>query len=119
MKKKTKKLSKTGVKFDEGKPPLNLISNYAMEELAKVLEQGAAKYSPWNWCEGLAYSRVIAAAKRHIASWENGIDLDEETKTNHLANAMCNLMFLLDYQARGMKEIDDRRPRHTLKGYKK
>lgn len=103
-----------GVKYDNNKAPLNLLSNYALEEVSKVLDFGQRKYNAWNWTKGIAYSRVIAAAKRHIAAWENGIDLDEESKTNHLANAMCNLMFLLDYEVRGMKELDDRRPKETL-----
>jgi hypothetical protein len=120
MKKIKKELKKpSGLKYDGGKAPLNLISNYALEELAKVLGFGATKYHPWNWAEGIAYSRVISAAKRHIAAWENGINTDHESNTNHLANAMCNLMFLLDYQAREMHHLDDRRPKHTLKKGKK
>lgn len=105
----------TGKKYDQGKAPLNLLSNYALEEVARVLAFGAQKYEPWNWAKGLNYSRVIAAAKRHIAEWENGVDMDPESKTNHLANAACNLIFLLDYIARDMKELDDRRPAGTRK----
>lgn len=115
MKKKVSGGKKTGKKFDGGKAPLNLLSNYALEEVSRVLAFGATKYDPWNWAEGIKYSRVIAAAKRHIAAWENRIDIDEESNTNHLGNAMCNLMFLLDYEARQLKELDDRRPKHTLK----
>lgn len=105
----------SGTKHDDGKVPLNLISNYAMEELAKVLQFGTIKYNPWNWAKGLEFSRVIAATKRHIAAWENRDDLDGESKINHLAHAMCNLSFLLDYQAREMHHLDDRRPTETLK----
>lgn len=110
-----KKIKTKGIKLDNNKVPLNLISNYAMEELAKVLDFGQKKYSPWNWSHGIVYSRVIAAAKRHIAAWENRTDIDEESQTNHLANAMCNLMFLLDYQARNLTKLDDRRPKESLK----
>lgn len=112
---KAKLVSPEGLKYDSDKAPLNLISNYAMEELAKVLDFGAKKYHPWNWAKGINYSRVIAAAKRHISAWENGIDIDEESKAHHLASAMCNLMFLLDYEVRQLKEFDDRRPKETLK----
>lgn len=119
MKKLKSSKKNLGVKFDSGKIPLDLISNYSLEEMAKVLQFGAIKYDPWNWAKGLKYSRVIAAAKRHIAQWENRDDIDNESKTNHLANAMCNLMFLLDYQARDLKEFDDRRPSSTLKKSKK
>lgn len=115
MKKKNLSKVKIGVKYDGGKAPLNLLSNYALDEMAKVLDFGARKYDPWNWSKGINYSRVIAAAKRHIAAWENRIDLDEEAGTNHLGNAMVNLMFILDYEARGLKELDDRRPTESLK----
>lgn len=114
-----KKKPTKAIKYDNGKPPLDLISNYALEELSRVLQFGASKYHKWNWAEGIEYSRVIAAAKRHIAQWENRVDTDEESGTNHLANAMCNLSFLLDFQAREMHHLDDRRPAHTLKKRKK
>lgn len=103
-----------GLKYDSKKVPLNLLSNYAIEELAKVLQFGAEKYEPWNWAKGIEFSRLIAAAKRHIAEWENRNDIDSESKTNHLANAMCNLMFILDYQKRNLTHLDDRRPINTL-----
>lgn len=110
---------KVGVKYDVGKVPLDLISTYAMEEVAKVLDFGARKYDRYNWAKGMNYSRVLAAAKRHMAAWENRIDIDEEAGTNHLANAMVNLMFLLDYQLRDLTHLDDRRPADTLKKAKK
>lgn len=108
-------MSTKGTKHDGGKIPLNLLSNYALEEVAKVLDFGAKKYRRWDWSEGIAYSRVIAAAKRHIAQWEDRTNLDPETGISHLAHALCNLMFLLDYEIRDLKEFDDRRPEHTLK----
>jgi hypothetical protein len=123
-----------GIKYDGGKAPLNLLSNYAMEEVAKVLQYGATKYHPWNWAEGIHYSRVISAARRHIAEWENRktYDIGEDcngckkkqlckthSKRHHLANAICNLMFLLDYELRELNHLDDRRPEHTLKNTKR
>ena len=106
---------KKGLKFDSGKPPMELISYYAMEELAKTLEFGRLKYSAWNWSDGILYSRVISAAERHIGKWKSREDLDDETGLSHLAHAMCNIMFLLDYEARGLKQFDDRRPIGSVK----
>lgn len=106
---------KEGVKFDAGKPELDLISTYATEELAKVLSFGAKKYGKYNWTKGIVFSRCLAAAKRHMLAWENRIDCDEETGTNHLANAMANLMFILDAQIREQHHLDDRRAKETLK----
>jgi len=110
-----KKKKSKGLKYDGGKAPLYLISTYAMEELAKVLDFGQRKYAPFNWANGLHYSRVISAAKRHIANWEERQDIDPESNCHHLAAALCNLMFILDYNARGLAHLDDRRPVHTLK----
>lgn len=122
--------SSKGIKYDGGKTPLNLLSTYAMEEVGEVLAYGAKKYAPWNWAEGIVYSRVLSAAKRHLSAWENreNHDIGKDCKAcesespctshsgrHHLANTICNLMFLLDYELRELKHLDDRRPEHTLK----
>lgn len=104
---------KGGIKHDGGKPRTELMSSAALIELSKVLEYGSRKYSPWNWAKGLSYSRVVGAALRHLLAWKDGEDKDPETGLSHLAHAMCNLMFLLDYEDRDVKELDDRRPPDT------
>lgn len=96
-----------GKKFDGGKPRLDLLSVPAMMELAKVLEFGARKYDSWNWSKGISYSRLSAATLRHIFYWMGGEDTDPESGISHLAHAMCNLMFLLDFKDRN--DLDDRR----------
>jgi len=104
-----------GRKFDNGKPRTDLISSAAILELAKVLEFGARKYDPWNWASGIKYSRIIGAALRHLLAWKDGEDQDPETGLSHVAHAMCNLMFLLDYLDRQRSDLDDRRPLDTRK----
>lgn len=98
------------VKKDEGKLRFDLFSPYAIEEMAEVLTQGAEKYSAWNWTEGegFKYTRVYAAARRHLSAFMLGEDLDPETTRFHLAHAMCCLMFLLHYQLTNTGQ-DDRR----------
>lgn len=98
---------KTGVKKDEGKPRMDLISSIAITELAKVLTFGCGKYSPNNWRLGISWGRVIGACLRHIFSWMKGDDKDPETGLSHLAHAFCCLMFLLEYEIT-RKEFDDR-----------
>ena len=97
----------TGIKLDRGKPRMDLLSSIALEELAKVLTFGCKKYSANNWRGGIAWSRVIGAALRHIFLWMRGIDKDEETGLSHLAHAFCCIMFLLEYEVT-RKELDDR-----------
>jgi hypothetical protein len=38
-----------GIKYDVSKPRWSLIPNGTLEEVIKVLEYGANKYSPDNW----------------------------------------------------------------------
>jgi Domain of unknown function (DUF5664) len=96
-----------GVKHDQGKEPLDLLSSEALLQLAKVLGYGASKYSSHNWRGGLAWSRVYSAVQRHLLKWNAGETIDPETGLNHLAHAMCGLMFLLQY-AKSKPELDDR-----------
>ena len=94
-------------KFDEGKLPLELLPSESLEEIAKVLQFGAAKYDSWNWTNGLKWSRCLGATLRHLYKWARGIDVDEESGISHLAHAGCNILFLLWY-SKYKKELDDR-----------
>lgn len=108
------KLSEHGVKFDGGKLPWHLLPTEAVAEVVKVLRCGAKKYAPRNWEKGLLFSQCYSAAQRHLqgcdehAGWWNRADVDADTRTSHLANAICELMFLLAFELRGMTELDDR-----------
>lgn len=84
-----------GVKFDGDKPRMDLLDRYAIEQLAMVLGFGAKKYAAHNWRQGLAYSRLVAAALRHIHAFNDGEDNDPESGLSHIAHAMCCCMFLL------------------------
>lgn len=96
-----------GRKDDSGKIPLNLLSTEALLRIGEVLQFGAKKYAAHNWRKGLAYSRVVDAALRHLLSWNAGEDRDPESGLNHLAHAATCLMFLLEY-LKTHPELDDR-----------
>ena len=96
-----------GTKFDLGKLRYDLLAPDAIQALVGVLTYGANKYADRNWEKGIKYGRVLAALRRHIASWEMGESYDPETGYHHLAHAMCCLMFLLTYELRGMEEWND------------
>lgn len=104
---KVKKKFKQGMKFDDEKPRMDLLSAEALREIAKVMTFGAKKYGDHNWRKGLAWSRVIAAALRHLTSFNAGEDKDKETGLSHLAHAGCCIMFLLEYE-KSRKNFDDR-----------
>ena len=100
-------MSEQGRKNDDGKLPLGLLSEVALRRVAEILQYGARKYDAHNWRKGLAWSRVIDAALRHLLAFNEGEDLDRESKLSHAAHAACNLMFLLEY-IETHPELDDR-----------
>lgn len=87
-----------GVKHDEGKPRMDLLPPEALREIAEVLALGAQKYDDHNWRKGFAYSRLIAAALRHLFAWVGGENKDPESGKSHLAHAACCLMFLITFE---------------------
>ncbi len=103
---------KEGTKHDEGKTRYDLWSPYALDETARVLTLGAQKYEAYNWSKGIKYSRVFGALLRHLWAWYRGERYDDEWGLNHLAHAMCCLMFLLHYDLNSEKYTDyDDRPK--------
>jgi hypothetical protein len=96
-----------GKKFDSDKIPLNLLPSDALFEIGRVLQAGKEKYGEANWAKGIGISRLLGAAMRHTAQFNAGEDLDEETKTLHIANAACNLMFAI-WMMKNRPDLDDR-----------
>lgn len=99
------------VKHDTSKTDWSLVPMESVEEIAKVLEFGAKKYSANNWRtgKGFNYTRVLNSLRRHIYAWSKGEDLDPESGLNHLAHAGCNVLFLLYYvQHKDRFNNDDR-----------
>jgi len=94
-------------RYNEGKIRYDLIDDYAIEQMAKVLTEGAKKYDEQNWRKGMKWSKAEASFKRHIASYKEGEDFDPETGLYHLSHAMVNLMFMVNYY-RTHPELDDR-----------
>lgn len=101
-------------KYDTDKLRVDLLPTGPLFEVSKVLGFGAEKYGSHNWRRGMAWSRVYAAAQRHLMKWNAGETYDEESQINHLAHACVNIMFLLHYTEEH-PELDDR---PTLKSEK-
>jgi len=100
-------MSNSGTKHDHGKPSIALLPPEAIIEVAKVLTFGANKYTAHNWRKGFAYTRVLSAALRHIFAFLMGEDNDPETGVSHLAHAICDLLFVLNFKLTG-DGTDDR-----------
>ena len=87
-----------GTKADAGKLGTHLLPTRPLEAVARVLDFGAKKYAPDNWRKGIAYTRVYGAVLRHLWAWWRGESTDVESGQPHLACAMCELAFLLEYE---------------------
>ena len=99
--------TRSGNKYDASKPRVDLLDRKALVQMARVLGAGASKYGDSNWRGGLAWSRTLGALLRHVLAFQDGEDKDPETGCSHIAHAMCNCMFLLNYEETH-PELDDR-----------
>lgn len=91
-----------------GKGRYDLLSVLFLFRVAKVLENGAIKYDEDNWRKGQTFKRMLNSAIRHLLQWGAGC-YDED----HLAQAACNIMFILETEYRVQQgdlpsELDDR-----------
>ena len=97
-----------GVKFDNDKPQWSLLPFESLEQVVEVLTSGAKKYAPDNWkYVPDADTRYMDAAFRHMAQYMQGEMHDEETGNNHLAHAVCCLLFKLWFDRQTEKLYDD------------
>lgn len=87
----------SGTKHDAGKRRYDLMPEGAFRKIVDVLTYGAAKYGEENWREVEdAKRRYYAAAMRHMEAWRAGCVTDEESGYEHLAHAVCSLLFLIE-----------------------
>lgn len=96
-----------GMKFDTGKPPMELLDAEWIEATAMVLEHGRIKYEANNWRKGIQVSRIIGGILRHLFAILRGEDIDPESGLPHSAHASCGCMFL-HWMVKHKPEMDDR-----------
>src|SRR5687767_6881139 len=97
----------SGLKYDSGKPRVELLDSLALEGIGRVLAFGANKYAAHNWRGGIAYSRLIGAALRHIFAILKGEDVDPESGLPHVDHLGCCWMFLSNMM-KTRPDLDDR-----------
>jgi hypothetical protein len=97
----------SGARFNCGKPDMSLIPLCTLEDEARVWMYGKAKYAAWNWAKGMQWSVPFACLMRHMAAWQRGEELDQESGYPHLDHAMCNLRMLKLF-SKTYPEGDDR-----------
>lgn len=106
MKEQAEKMEE-GRKDDSEKVRMDLLSSSWLEGTSRVLTFGAKKYAAHNWRQGIANSRLIGAALRHIIAFNGGEDNDPETNLLHLYHASCCLMFASELHFT-RPDLDDR-----------
>jgi hypothetical protein len=95
-----------GRKFDGGKLQYGLLPPLALKATVEILTFGAEKYEPDNWKHVPdSKRRYFDAMQRHLWAWKEGEQDDPETGKNHLAHAMCCLMFLYEHDVKYSKEM--------------
>lgn len=95
------------LKYDGGKPKLDLLDWQALDGLAKVLSFGAQKYEPNLWRDGIVNSRLVASLLRHISAIQRGEDIDDESGLPHIDHLGCCWMFLSN-NYKNRPDLDDR-----------
>ena len=96
-----------GLRYDAGKPRVDLIPADAVLEIGNVFGWGATKYLEHNWCKGMSWSRVLASAERHLLAIKSGEDFDKESELTHAGHLAWNAIVLISYFKRGVG-TDDR-----------
>lgn len=96
-----------GRKNDSEKPAVQYIPWVAMEAEGHAFAAGVKKYGEWNYTNGMAVTRPLAGAIRHIFQFLAGETYDKETGAHHLGCARANLAMALDILNRH-PHFDDR-----------
>ncbi len=94
-------------KHDQEKTRLELLPFAALEDVGQVFTWGAVKYADHNFRKGMARTRLLGAALRHLFAWGRGEDADQESGRSHLAHACCCILMLRDAEIYGLG-TDDR-----------
>jgi hypothetical protein len=100
-------MSEKGLRFNEGKTRIDLVPPSAILALSDAMTDGAKKYSEHNWRKGMEWSKPYASAQRHMLAFWKGEDINPDSGVSHLAHAMANLAFLIEYMETH-KQYDDR-----------
>lgn len=100
-------MEKVGTKYDQDKPPMALLDHEFLAGVASVLGFGANKYAAHNWRNGIAASRLIGAAYRHLGAINSGEDVDAESGLQHSYHLGCCVMFLAS-MLNHRPDMDDR-----------
>jgi len=98
---------KTGGEKGSKRERYDLIPWEPMDEVARLYERGAAKYSEHNWCKGYAWKLSFSSLIRHAVAFWQGEDIDPETECDHMASVVFHALALM-YFRKHHPDLDDR-----------
>lgn len=96
------------LRYNKGKLRPTLIDWQSLKPLLEVLEYGAEKYERDNWKKGMPITDISDSLMRHLISFLNGEDEDEESGISHIGHIMANAMFLQYVMDNKKEEFDNR-----------
>lgn len=95
--------------FGVKKPAFHFTPPVAELVLGQAMANGGAKYGLMNWRgKSISSSVYYDAARRHLAAWWDGEDIDRESGVHHLGHAMACCALVLDGADVG--KLNDDRP---------
>lgn len=98
------------------KPPSSTLPQNVMAEVGVAMLEGALKYGRHNYrVIGVRASVYYDATRRHIDSWWEGEDIDQDSMLSHLSKAIASLVVLRDAMMHGMLN-NDRPPKSDVAG---
>ena len=93
------KIEKKGLKENQNKIRMDLITPESITGMAEVLTYGAIKYKPNSWQNvENGIDEHYAALMRHLVKWRQGEINDKETGLSHIKHVLTNAMFLLYHE---------------------
>ncbi len=100
-------MEEKGKRDNTGKVKWSLLPDNTLIPMIRVLEFGAIKYAPHNWKKGLPVTEICESLKRHLISFMEGEDIDQESLQEHIGHIQANAMFL-SYMMMYRPDLDDR-----------
>ena len=95
----------------DGKVRMELLPWPELEEVARVLTAGAKKYGANNWQHlDDGYNRYLGAMLRHLTEVEKGIEIDADTGCRHIAQVVCDALFMLHFKLKEYAEKEGGQP---------
>src|SRR5689334_23210509 len=98
--------SSEGIKHDNGKPQLSLLTYESLSAEARALMYGAKKYEKNNYKKGMDWSRIIDALMRHTAAFNAKEDIDPESGLSHVDHIKACAGMLAYYVAKNVGNDD-------------